>query len=455
MQLMRVAILLFAVAPIGMGIGPFCGSSEPEGPELPESTPFTPELQERLHAIRDGVAEIRDLPVNADVVEGTLTRDQLRAYYAEIDASVTDEDRSEIEATNTAMRLLRMIGPEDDVFDAYSEGESEGILGFYVAEDDELVFIGDPALLTPEDEFVLAHEYVHSFVYGSKDEESILDLIEDEAEDFDARTEYTITAQCLEEGDASLAGFLFAQQEHGDGFFDDSGEEEPPAADPEINIPPAIERYQAFNYNECITFAAALYYDEGGDWSAIDDAYDEPPSTTEQILHPEKYRSREGTTGMSRVDFSERLGDGWELWWAGIFGEFDVYNYLVTILDDELGASIAADGWGVGWLSIYTTEPTAKDPADVIVHVALEFDTEDDFAQFGRAYGDVLDIIAPGVLRYDATLRPVCWDLPGEYGYAMFGDGQSRWDIVIATTAEARDAATSGPLSMRETPPCV
>ena len=286
---MRIAIPLFAVAAMGMGIGPFCASSEPEGPELPESAPFPPELAERLHAIRGGVAEIRDLPVNADVVEGTLTRDQLRAYYDEIDAAVTDEDRQEYEATNTAMRLLRMIGPEDDVFDAFTEGESEGILGFYVSEENELVFIGDPSEMTPDDEYVLAHEYVHSFVDGSKDEEAILDLIEDEAEDYDARTEYGVTAQCLEEGDASLAGFLFAQQEYGDAFFDASDEEEPPAAEPEIDIPPAIERYQSFNYNECVTFAAALYYEEGGDWSAIDDAYDEPPSTTEQLLHPEKY----------------------------------------------------------------------------------------------------------------------------------------------------------------------
>ena len=49
-------------------------------------------------------------------------------------------------------------------------------------------------------------------------------------------------------------------------------EGEPPATPPEDEappeVPPAIERYEAFNYSECVKFAAELYFMDR-DWDRI------------------------------------------------------------------------------------------------------------------------------------------------------------------------------------------
>jgi hypothetical protein len=347
-----------------------------------------------------------------------------------------------------------MIGPEDDILEVNSTFDEVGILGFFSYEDGELVFIGDPSEMTREDEFVLAHEYVHSFQDLAYDFGRFDDLVDDEDGDLDSRSEFYVTASCLHEGDASLAAYLYMEDKYPFGWEDESGDGEEGSEHSAPNTPPAIERYRMFDYNECVRFAAALYFEKGRSFSTIDNAYLGVPQTTEQILHPEKYLIREKPTGMDRIELTDQLPDDWELWDAAIFGEFDVYNYLATILEDEEAAAAAAAGWGVGWGTAYRGPETDGTPRDVLVHIALEFDTDEDFDEFGRVYGRVLERVAPGALRVGEGLRPVCWDLPGEFGYFSFGDENKYFDIVIATTAQARDAATAEQLSSDITVSC-
>lgn len=445
----RHIIALPFIAALAFGFG-LCGGSEEDGPPFPESSPMADDLRRRLHEIRDGVAETRGLDVNDGVVEGTLTREQLRGYYDEWEASITPDEQEEVEVSNTVLRLLRMIGPDDDIVEATSTSDAEGILGFYVYDENELVFIGDPAQMTPDDEYILAHEYVHSFQDLAYEVDSYADLLEDEEDDDEARTEFYVTASCLREGDASLAAYLYMEQQYPLGW-DDAPDEIAVEDEAVSEVPPAIERYEAFNYNECVTFAAELYFREL-DFSRIDNAYAGLPETTEQILHPEKYLRREKTTSMEPIDLSDRLGDGWELWDGSIFGEFDVYNYLLTILEDDAAAMQAAAGWGVGWLRTYRQSLDDGEGA-LLIHLALEFDSDQDFTEFGETYGRVIEAIAPDA-RYADDLRPVCWELPGEFGYFSFGDSLKRFDLVIATTEQARDAATDSALSSDLTRTC-
>ena len=56
------------------------------------------------------------------------------------------------------------------------------------------------------------------------------------------------------------------------------------------NAPPIISESMIFPYFKGMVFCAKLT-NEGG-WAAIDEVYRNPPLSTEQILHPEKYRAQ-------------------------------------------------------------------------------------------------------------------------------------------------------------------
>jgi hypothetical protein len=246
---------------------------------------------------------------------------------------------------------------------------------------------------------------------------------------------------CLKEGDAYLSMVLYAEEVYGPDWEDLEDGTEEAAPEDEVAIPPAIERYFALDYTECVAFASALYFTGG--WKKLDEAYDEPPWTTEQVLHPEKYDAREGARSDAPDDLSDSLGDGWTLAEQAQFGEFDVYNYLLTNIGDETIASGAAAGWGAGWGGIYTFDSEEAGDA-TLVHLQLDWDTSQDFAEFLVAYGILVDRTATGGVSGNTQSGPVRWAEDGQFGYAQWHPGLSRVDIVLTTSEAAREFAANG-----------
>lgn len=419
-------------------------SSADAGASLPDLQPFSSALQTKLHEIRDRIAEIRGLPVNEEAVEGEVSRDALRAYSYEQSAEMTDEERRELESYNIALRLMRLIGPDDDLFQLFTGHFAGDTLGFYNFEDDELVLIAENSTeINGSDAIILAHEYVHSFQDRAFDSEKLNKLAEEEEEG--APTEYSVTVSCLKEGDASLAMVqygeaVFGPDWHAKTFGADEGDDEDDPSEPPS---PFIERYFNFDYSECPRFVNALH--EKGGWDAVDDAYADPPWTTEQILHPDKYVAREDVRSGPPDTLVDALGDGWKRLDLSIFGEFDVYNYLATLLQDERLAAVAASGWGSGWIAVYTADAggAGADP-QVLVHLRLDFDSTDDLAQFMFAYGNVVQKVSDGKWEIAGPDGPARWRGDGEFGYVTWDGVRNQVDIVITSDEDTREAAAGG-----------
>jgi hypothetical protein len=332
----------------------------------------------------------------------------------------------------------------------------------YLIDEDRLVLVGATEQLSTQQKTTIIHEYVHSFQDGFFSFDRFDELIEKESDEDYAPTEYGVTLSCLREGDASVSEIVWATQVFGADWFDvlygpddTAAPEAAPAAAPEDaafdgaeapDVPEALQRYAFFDYNECMNFVGTLWAERG--WRPIDAAYAEPPFTTEHILHPQKFLLKEKPTGMAPVQLDDRLGDDWERVEGAMFGEFDVYNYLLTMLGDEGLAAVAAEGWGTGWISIYETDPSAEEQ-DVIVHLALEWDTREDWIDFSGVYDQlVLTVAKPGTLTGSAPDDgPLCWQSDDGYGFFSWDEHLRRNDIVLATTREAIDAAVNGNLS--------
>jgi len=424
------------------------GESRPAHP-LPPLHEFTAQQQQQLHDIRDATAAIRETSTNATTHEGTLTRDEYRSWVGESYGDLTAREEERLRALNIAFRLLHMIGPGDDLLAGAKVQESEDVIGFYHPKQNELVLIGDGSNLTPSDDFTLSHEYVHSFQEGMPNA-SRAESLADQERDGDP-TEYETTISCVEEGDATLTSALWARKTIGEDWAEkrkDSSPANPESAPPPTPVPPALERYFNFDYDQCPSFVAAIY--RHGGWSDVNGLYARPPTTTEQILHPKKYLDAEPPSGMKPVDIRKRLGKGWAKQTLDMFGEFDVYNYLLSALGDEQLATQAAAGWGSAWAGVYSRDAGGDSPnGDVLVHIAIEWDTRRDAREFASAYGALIDRVASRQGGGDAA---TCWSLPGEFGYFNWDAKKHRSDIVISNNEAVVKAATSDALSLPSRP---
>jgi hypothetical protein len=113
------------------------------------------------------------------------------------------------------------------------------------------------------------------------------------------------------------------------------------------NLPETVDRLNRFPYRYGIEFVKTLYHTGG--WQKVDEAYANPPTTTEQIIHPDKYFEQEAAKPVEAPPLSE---DGWSLEKTDSFGE-----YFVRVMVDNWfsngDAEEAATGWGGDLVSYY------------------------------------------------------------------------------------------------------
>ena len=86
-------------------------------------------------------------------------------------------------------------------------------------------------------------------------------------------------------------------------------------------------------------------YLRNGDFTLVDAAYENPPASTEQVMHIEKYDEGEAPVDTAAADPTETLGEGWEVLEREVMGE----AFLQSLFWEALGgeeAQKAAAGWG-------------------------------------------------------------------------------------------------------------
>ena len=181
-------------------------------------------------------------------------------------------------------------------------------------------------------EFKATSTFVHELTHISQEDYSL-----------PSRTKFdgSKALSSLKEGDATLMADTFKN----DGIVPE------PASIPKSsssNIPEAIDKLNRFVYRYGLEFVKQLYnYDENS-WSSINEAYNNPPNTTEQIIHIEKYLQQENALLIQPSSVSEN----WNLTLTECFGEY----FILVMLDKWLpveNAELAAEGWGGDILNYY------------------------------------------------------------------------------------------------------
>ena len=333
-----------------------------------------------IEQVEADMAELRGLEPQSDVEEAIIARDELAENLVE---SLEEEySQEEADEDTRILWLLRLVDdPELDLYQLYLDLYTESILGYYDPEADELYLVSD-AGFTPLVEMTMAHEFIHALQDQYYDLEMLRPL------DMDADQATAITA--LIEGDAEVGSTLYALEVMDPADLQALIEESANFDTDLVDAAPAyIREGLYFPYVQGTEFVTQLY--QSGGYEAVDAAYADPPTSTEQILHPEKYSGgeRDEPQWPEARDIASTLGEGWEQTRTDTLGEFDL-GFMLR----ENGATAAADaaeGWDGGRYSYYRS--TSGD-ADLTTLDTI-WDSQADADEFVTAIAETFGVAAP------------------------------------------------------------
>ena len=332
----------------------------------PTTTALHETPEDVLARVKTNVSELRHLAFLEPVQVEYLSPTELTNYLQEL---MGEEERRELDQLDELLSVLGLIAPDVDLIDLYLDLLAEGVLGAYNTEDDRLVIRLETDAIGSDQELTLAHELTHALQQQHFD---IHSLLEDAEGDFDRG----LAVSALAEGDATLLELLYLQS-------NSLPLPEVPESPVYNSAPQIIQDLLLFPYTAGLRMLTQNFGQEN--WHDIDAAYQDPPLSTEQVMHPEKYLDREPPADVTLPDISTVLGESWTLFYSGTGGEFLIQNYL----DSHHGtreASKASAGWGGDSFALYR-DPSAR---RLLIWV-FQWDTNEDAEEFFDSYRELSD----------------------------------------------------------------
>ncbi len=367
-----------------------CEVPEPDlegGSDVPAEGPTPPVIEEVMRQ----VARIRGFDYTHPVVAQPVTQEEIGAdIVAFADITYPEEQYAR---RSLAWDTIGVIPDGTSLREAYEDYGGSQVIGYYNTLNGELKFVGTESP-SPLDRITLAHELTHA-IDDQRFGLERLDVLGAEC-----REEELAAEIALVEGNATFFMLQWARtfltpveqvQVGIDAATQDVSTE---------GIPPFIQRLQSWSYDEGLRFISAL--DASGGLEAVDDAFADPPVSTEQVIHPERYPN-DAPTPVDVANLSNELGQGWEDIDVMTIGE----SWLALALGLRLGgseANAAAAGWDGGTYRAWSNGD------DVAVLLATVWDTERDAADFATAMGEWIDA-GDEVASVSATTGNEIWAL--------------------------------------------
>jgi hypothetical protein len=356
---------------------PTSGSAQSVAP--PTSVPASPEATQDstgiYSLIRDQVEAIRGLEPTADVEPVTIDETQLAENLeVEIDAQQTPEEMAISEDLLGALGLI----PEDSSIKELTLDLLAGqVAGYYSPERDELFVVSRTGqTVGPVERATYAHEFTHqlqdqTYDLGSLDTTSV------------DQSDRALAQLALIEGDATWVQLEWLQANL---TPEELGELLAASLDPEAlealnNAPAYLRETSLFPYQDGLALVQRLILEGGGGYDAVDAAFDDPPDSTEQVLHPNKYVQREAPIEVRIPNgIAGQVGDGWTEAVRDTLGELILRIWLTEHNVSPEGARMAAEGWGGDRLVLLRS-----DDGSVAIGLKTTWDTADDALEFATA----------------------------------------------------------------------
>ena len=318
------------------------------------------------------VISIRGLEQKAEVPFAFVDAAQLRNDLLH---SYNDEQAvREIEISRKLIVMLGLLSPDADLHGTLVDLYAENILGYYNHKDKKMYLVSGKTTFGPVEKITLAHEFTHAL----QDQYFDLEKLQQGPED---NSDRSLAVTSLIEGDATLTMVIWARR-----FLsqDELIQLQASSGPTSLDTAPLVVRDEAlFPYNEGALFVFQLW--RTGGFQAVNSAFRDPPQSSEQIMHPEKYLAREKPVEVTLPDLAAALGPGWTQLRSDVLGEID----MRILLEQFLGADVAAkgaEGWGGDRFSLLENEKGQN-----ALVVGTVWDSE---AEAGEFFNDYVDTVA-------------------------------------------------------------
>lgn len=276
-----------------------------------------------------------------------ITQDQFAAFFqAQFDK---DNPPAQLAAEESFDKRMGLLPVDANLKDLVLKLYSGSVAAFYDPATQQFTVIQRDAKFGPADKIVVAHEYDHALQdqYWHLQSTDISDPTQGDAEAANI---------ALVEGDATALMYQWAQaeltpEELLQAVSDSGSGDSQQLLD---SMPLLLQQQLTFPYIDGLQFVSALQTSGSTGWPEVDKAWDHRPTTTEQIMHPDKYLAGGAAVPVTLPDLSRGLGTGWKASFTQTLGELETGIWLAdgqgnggsVGLPVPLPNAEAAAGWG-------------------------------------------------------------------------------------------------------------
>jgi hypothetical protein len=386
--------------------------------------------------VLEATAELRGHAPRSEVRRLLLSREQLQARVVE--QLARDPAPQRLAASAKLFTALGLLDRGADLRGLVLQFRGNLVLGQYDPESKQLYVVTGASNLGPLERVTAAHEYTHTLQDQYFD---LQRLRPRNAPDADR----SLAMASLVEADASIVGERYANV-----VLSASEREERRRQVRELyrevdldRIPLVVREQSYFPYTEGVRFLRRVLGEEAirgegeGYGPAVDRLFADPPQSTAQILHPERYLRHQAPVDVNLGDRAAALGAGWRESRRGVMGELDHRLILQQYLEAAVAAR-AAEGWAGGSYALYET-----DAGEVAVLVRTRWDNPTEAAEWQDAYAQAAQ------RRYGDALAPLpaangqhLWRTP-DGTLLLSGDGAETVLAVAPSVAQATQLAAA------------
>ncbi|WP_195893050.1 Hvo_1808 family surface protein [Halopiger djelfimassiliensis] len=386
-----------------------------------DATLETDELEPVVSRAMARVEVIRNLTYENEVSVEVVSREEYRADSGDRFTDITETEQLH---QNVNYEALFMVDRNTDATDAAEGLYGGAVEGYYEPGTDRIVLVSDTPGSPELDETVLAHELVHAL------QDQQFDLASIQRETFDQDN----ARNGLIEGDASWV----------EAEYDSRCEAEWACLDPGSSSQAPFS-----DINWGLYFAVYQPYDDGpdyvdsllerGGWTAVNDAYENPPASSSAVIHPGTDRDPEP------IEVPDRSNDTWrqyevdgevasetvgEAGMAAMFaaGVRDTSRPSVIESDEFIEADLGldydqpyTDGWAGDRLVTYVSDEADEATAvyDAVDHTGYvwrtAWESSEDSQQFVDGYLQLLEAYGAEPVADQQDTYVIDDEYPGAY----------------------------------------
>lgn len=358
-----------------------------------------PDLAQQINRLEENTETIRALDGLEPVALAFPSREDVAAFVTE--SFETELNDSTVEYEMAFYGAFDFLPADYDLRTGLAALYSDQVAGYYDTETETMHVIltngeGADRYLPLLERIIYVHEYTHALQDQHFDLDTFLSV--DPAENADAY----LARLALIEGDATAVMSVYTQAtmeanplltllELGVGLVQMGN----------VTISPDVPRIIAeelnFPYLKGQTFVQALFHEDG--WNTVNAAYtDNPPLSTEHILHPDRYLAGDNPIEVTLEDKTDllntSLGENWSLAREGVLGEFYLREWLrqYDMTTDQINT--IATGWGGDTYHVYYYQD-----GSIILQLKIVWDTPQDADDFR----DNSELLAAAILGLEET----------------------------------------------------